>query len=164
MCFKKEPWASYCAEPPCGQLNPTSDKVYEILEGLYKDLLDSFDPDIFHMGGDEINMNCWSSSSAMKNWITSKGLNSSHETYTKLWKNFQGRAYNLLTKANGGKEIPAILWTSELMSEQNIDSLDRKKYIIQIWSNKHDGVIKRLLDRNFRVIFTNYDALYLDCG
>ena len=151
-------------EPPCGQLNPTSEKVYEILEGLYKDFLEGFHPDIFHMGGDEININCWNSSAPIKEWIEARGWDTSAETYFQLWKYFQDRAYNILTKVNGGKEIPAILWTSDLTSEKNIDYLDTEKYIIQIWTTKQDPTIKRLLDKNLRVVFSNYDALYFDCG
>lgn len=63
VCFRNEPWQSYCVEPPCGQLNPTSEDVYNILEGIYKDMSNLFDSDLFHMGGDEVNLNCWNSSS-----------------------------------------------------------------------------------------------------
>ena len=164
MCFNADPWSSYCVEPPCGQLNPTSEKMYEVLEGLYKDFVEDFNPDIFHMGGDEINLNCWNSSSAIKSWIKSKGLNADPQALFKLWKNFQDRAYDLLTKVNNGTELPVILWTSDLTSEKNIDLLDRKKYIVQIWTSATDTTIKRLMDKNFRVIFSNSDALYFDCG
>lgn len=116
------------------------------------------------MGGDEISTGCWNSSSSIQNWIKTHGLDPDTETYSKLWKHFQDRAYNLVTKANGGKAIPAILWTSDLTSEKNIDYLDPKKYIVQIWTSSDDETIKRLLNKNLRVIFSNYDALYLDCG
>ncbi|XP_033213958.1 chitooligosaccharidolytic beta-N-acetylglucosaminidase-like [Belonocnema kinseyi] len=164
VCYNADPWSAYCVEPPCGQLNPISERMYEVLEGLYKDFVEDFRPDLFHMGGDEINTNCWNSSSSIQNWIKAHGLDPDEETYSNLWKNFQDRAYNLVTKANGGKEIPAILWTSDLTSEKNIDYLDPKKYIVQIWTSSDDATIKRLLDKNLRVIFSNYDALYLDCG
>lgn len=42
--------------------------------------------------------------------------------------------------------------------------LDRDKYIIQIWTAGSDPLINELLQKNFRVIFSNYDAWYLDCG
>jgi len=54
MCVNAQPWGNYCVEPPCGQLNPTNDTVYEILGGIYRDMLTLFEPDIFHMGGDEV--------------------------------------------------------------------------------------------------------------
>lgn len=62
VCFNKQPWTQYCVEPPCGQLNPTSEKMYTILEGIYKDMEGLFVSDIFHMGGDEVNLNCWNTS------------------------------------------------------------------------------------------------------
>lgn len=66
--------------------------------------------------------------------------------------------------ANGGKDIPAILWTSGLTNEENLQHIDPKKYIIQIWTTGYDATIGRLLRNDFKVIFSNYDALYLDCG
>jgi hexosaminidase len=54
VCFRSEPWDKYCVEPPCGQLNPLSEKMYDVLGGIYKDMLASFDSDVFHMGGDEV--------------------------------------------------------------------------------------------------------------
>ncbi|XP_053973490.1 chitooligosaccharidolytic beta-N-acetylglucosaminidase isoform X1 [Hylaeus volcanicus] len=165
VCFKAEPWRNYCVEPPCGQLNPTNEKVYEILEGIYKDMIEDFQPDIFHMGGDEVNINCWNSSSAITNWMqTIKNWELSESNFYKLWDYFQRNALNKLILANGGKEIPVILWTSGLTNAENIKYLDPKKYIVQIWTSKDDPTIGRLLRNNFKVIFSNYDALYLDCG
>jgi N-acetyl-beta-hexosaminidase len=54
LCVNAQPWNHYCVEPPCGQLNPTNDTVYEILGGIYRDMFALFKPDIFHMGGDEV--------------------------------------------------------------------------------------------------------------
>jgi N-acetyl-beta-hexosaminidase len=55
VCMNAQPWSNYCVEPPCGQLNPTNDTVYDILGGIYRDMFALFDPDIFHMGGDEVS-------------------------------------------------------------------------------------------------------------
>lgn len=42
--------------------------------------------------------------------------------------------------------------------------LDPKKYIIQIWTKGNDQLIKELAEKGYRLIFSNYDALYFDCG
>ncbi|XP_031835278.2 beta-hexosaminidase 1 isoform X1 [Nomia melanderi] len=165
VCFKAEPWRKYCVEPPCGQLNPTSEKVYEILEGIYRDMIQDFQPDIFHMGGDEVNLNCWNSSSAITSWMqTVKGWNLSESSFYMLWDHFQSNALKALNVANDGKDIPVVLWTSGLTSAENIQYLNPSKYIVQIWTTKDDSTIDRLLRNNFQIIFSNYDALYLDCG
>ncbi|KAL6421845.1 hypothetical protein ACFW04_010982 [Cataglyphis niger] len=165
VCFKAEPWKNYCVEPPCGQLNPTSERMYEILEGIYKDMIEDFrQPDIFHMGGDEVNINCWRSTNIITNWMLKRGWDLSESSFYLLWDYFQERALEKLKIANGGKDIPAILWTSGLTSEENIHHIDPKKYIIQIWTTGDDSTIGRLLRNDFKIIFSNYDALYLDCG
>ncbi|XP_076621956.1 beta-hexosaminidase 1 [Colletes latitarsis] len=165
VCFKAEPWRNYCVEPPCGQLNPTSEKVYELLQGIYKDMMEDFQPDVFHMGGDEVNINCWNSSISIKNWMQAvKGWKLSESNFYKLWNHFQERALEKLILANGGKPIPVILWTSGLTNAENIHYLDPNKYIVQIWVTGKDTTIDTLLQNNFKVIFSNYDALYLDCG
>ncbi|CAK9803038.1 Chitooligosaccharidolytic beta-N-acetylglucosaminidase [Anthophora quadrimaculata] len=165
VCFNAEPWQNYCVEPPCGQLNPTNEKIYELLEGIYKDMLEDFQPDLFHMGGDEVNLNCWRSSPVITNWMqTVKGWNLTESSFYMLWNYFQEKALEKLTNANNGKQIPVILWTSGLTNEENLKYLDPSKYIVQIWATKNDPTIARLLRNNFPVIFSNYDSLYLDCG
>ncbi|XP_066992201.2 chitooligosaccharidolytic beta-N-acetylglucosaminidase [Anabrus simplex] len=165
VCFKAEPWQSYCVEPPCGQLNPTSDKVYQILGGIFSDMLQVFDSDIFHMGGDEVNLNCWNTSEPVTDWMDNNGLARTEEGFMDLWESFQNRAYEKLVAANGGKEMPVILWTSGLTEKGRVDKhLDKDKYIIQIWTKGEDPVVAELVQKGFKVIFSNYDALYLDCG
>ncbi|XP_043520160.1 chitooligosaccharidolytic beta-N-acetylglucosaminidase isoform X4 [Frieseomelitta varia] len=165
VCFKAEPWTNYCVEPPCGQLNPTSEKVYEILEGIYKDMIQDFQSDLFHMGGDEVNINCWNSSAVITNWMqTVKNWDLSESNFYMLWHYFQQKAMDKLKIANDGKDISIILWSSGLTNEENIKYLDPAKYIIQVWTTKHDITIGTLLRNNFKLIISNYDALYLDCG
>ena len=33
---------------------------------LYEDFFEMFDTDIFHMGGDEVNLNCWNTSQEIR--------------------------------------------------------------------------------------------------
>ncbi|XP_032672325.1 chitooligosaccharidolytic beta-N-acetylglucosaminidase [Odontomachus brunneus] len=165
VCFKAEPWMNYCVEPPCGQLNPTSDRMYEVLEGIYKDMMEDFEyPDIFHMGGDEVNINCWRSTKIITDWMLKKGWDLSESSFYVLWEYFQEKAMEKLKIANGGKDVPVILWTSGLTNEENLQHLDPKKYIIQIWTTGEDETIGRLVQNDFKIIMSNYDALYLDCG
>lgn len=165
VCVNAQPWNEYCVEPPCGQLNPTNDNVYEILGGIYRDMLALFEPDIFHMGGDEVSFECWRSSPEIVNWMTEQGMGQNDSDYLQLWDMFQERAYVKVVEANLDKEIPVVLWTSHLTEQGSVNKyLDTDKYIIQIWSNSSDQDIAELVNKGFRVIFSNYDALYFDCG
>ena len=61
-----------------------------------------------------------------------------------------------------GRKVPIILWTNSLTEKGRVDQyLSNKDYVIQIWTTGKDEVIKELLDKNYKVIFSNYDAWYL---
>ncbi|XP_042885216.1 chitooligosaccharidolytic beta-N-acetylglucosaminidase-like [Penaeus japonicus] len=166
ICLNKEPWHSYCAEPPCGQLNVANNNTYTILSQIYKEVVPLFGPlDLFHFGGDEVNLKCWNTTEEIVRHMEEQGRGRSADSYYKLWSDFQAKAHGLLTEANLGKPIPGILWTSELtLNRRAAEYLDRNHNIIQIWTTKEDAVIRELLESNFRVIFSNYDHWYLDCG
>lgn len=69
LCYKSEPWRTYCIEPPCGILNPVNDEVYEILKKLYSEFNELFESDVFHMGGDEVTFACWNESESVTKWM-----------------------------------------------------------------------------------------------
>lgn len=59
--YNAEPWATYCAEPPCGSLKLNSSAVYDLLDKLWADVLPrvSKHSSYFHTGGDELNVNAY---------------------------------------------------------------------------------------------------------
>nr|XP_045602904.1 chitooligosaccharidolytic beta-N-acetylglucosaminidase-like isoform X2 [Procambarus clarkii] len=166
VCVNKEPWQSFCVEPPCGQLNLANPNMYKVLGQLYDEMVQLFSPiDLFHFGGDEVNLNCWNTTEEIVTWMNSNNFGLESDSYYQQWAIFQEKSRQLLTSANGGKEVPGILWTSHLTEAGRVDRfLNNSQYIIQIWSTGDDPVIGELLNKNFRVIFSNYDAWYLDCG
>ena len=73
-------------------------------------------------------------------------------------------SYPQVYDANG-KKLPLILWTNSLTEEGHVERyLSKDDYIIQIWTKGNDSVVKELIEKDFKVIFSNYDAWYLDCG
>lgn len=147
-----------------GQLDPTKDKVYDVLEDIYRGMIDSFDPPAFHMGGDEIFFSCWNSSESLQQWMLARGWELVESDFLKLWGYFQEKAQERLDKVSNGN-LPIILWTSELTEEPYASQyLDKSRYIFQVWATRDDPIIKNLLDDGYRIIISNHDALYLDCG
>lgn len=113
----------------------------------------------------QVNLNCWNSTEEMTSWMTENNFGLDAEAYYGQWSVFQEKARRLLTAANKNKEVPGILWTSHLTEEGRADRyLSNSHYIIQIWTTGADQLIGELLRKNYRVIFSNYDAWYLDCG
>lgn len=163
-CFNWQPWQDYCVEPPCGQFDVTKPELYDVIEDIYKDMFHQFKPDIFHMGGDEVNFNCWNKTQSIVDWMAAKGWGRTEADFIKLWDHFQNQALERVYK-RAGKEIPVIMWTSHLThKEYLLDYLPKEKYIVQIWTTGHDEQVKNLLKNGYQVILSNYDALYLDCG
>lgn len=151
-------------QPPCGHLDPTQDELYNVLEDIYREMIESFEPTAFHMGGDEIFFSCWNSSESLRQWMINRDWQLTGENFLKLWGYFQTNAQARLDKVSSGK-LPIILWTSELTEEPHASEfLDKDRYIFQMWSTGDDKIIGRLLESGYRLIISNYDALYLDCG
>lgn len=165
-CFNAQPWKDYCVEPPCGQLDPTVDEMYSVLQDIYQEMFDLFNPDVFHMGGDEVSVNCWNSSEQIRNWMTAKqGWGLQESDFIRLWGHFQTEAMKRVDKISNGEKVPITLWTSRLTDVPYLDDyIDKERYIIQIWTTGMDPKVTDILKRGFRIIISNYDALYLDCG
>ncbi|XP_050674128.1 chitooligosaccharidolytic beta-N-acetylglucosaminidase isoform X2 [Leptidea sinapis] len=164
VCFKAEPWKSYCVEPPCGQLNPTREELYDVLEDIYTDMQEVFKPDIFHMGGDEVSERCWNSSQEIQQFMIQNRWGLDKTSFLKLWNYFQTKAQDKAYKAFG-KRLPIIMWTSTLTDYTHIENfLNKDDYIIQVWTTGVDPQIRGLLQKGYRLIMSNYDALYFDCG
>ncbi|XP_072938988.1 chitooligosaccharidolytic beta-N-acetylglucosaminidase [Epargyreus clarus] len=165
VCFKAEPWTHYCVEPPCGQLNPTREELYQYLEDIYTDMAEAFEnPDMFHMGGDEVSEKCWNSSEEIQHFMIQNRWELDKKSFLKLWNYFQTKAQDRAYKAFG-KRLPLVLWTSTLTDYSHVEHfLDKDEYIIQVWTTGVDPQIRGLLEKGYRLIMSNYDALYLDCG
>jgi len=164
-CFNAQPWKNFCVEPPCGQLDPTVDQLYPVLEDIYREMFELFDPDVFHMGGDEVSVDCWRTSDRIQNWMTSKGWSLTENDFLRLWGHFQTKALERVDHVAKSKKPLITLWTSRLTDVPFIDDyLDKDRYIIQIWTTGDDPKVQDILKRGFRTIFSNYDALYFDCG
>lgn len=161
LCVNLQPWSMYCGEPPCGQLNPDNPFVYSVLEDLYRDVLElSGEREMFHLGGDEVNLHCWE--------LRQQGKTSSYN-YTDLhdvWGNFTLQAIQRLEKANNAKPVSSIIvWSSDLTKKPYVDKyLDKNKIIVQIWGGSTWPESTDLLSDGYRVILSHVDAWYLDCG
>lgn len=54
-------------------------------------MLAIFDNDLFHMGGDEVHMGCWNSSSEITDWMTDNDYGTDTAGFMRLWGRFQSK-------------------------------------------------------------------------
>lgn len=116
------------------------------------------------MGGDEVSFSCWNTSESLKTWMTGQDWDLGSSGFVKSWGHFQSSALARLDKLTE-KRLPIILWMSTLTDEPNlIEHLDKDRYIIQVWSYAVDPRYQTILENGFKMIVSNYDMHYLDCG
>ncbi|KAJ6636209.1 putative beta-hexosaminidase fdl [Pseudolycoriella hygida] len=150
LCINQQPWNYYCGEPPCGQLNPKNNNTFLILQTLYAELLELIGPtDYFHLGGDEVNLECWAQ-------------HFNDTDLRLLWCDFMLQAFDRLKKANKNV-IPrnVAVWSSGLTSTS---CLSKNNFAVQIWGGSTWQENYDLLLGGFNVVFSHVDAWYLDCG
>eukprot|EP00794_Sanderia_malayensis_P003563 gene3563-4069_t len=163
FCVNRRPWQSYCVEPPCGQLNPLNNNTYDVLGKIYKDYLSRFSPDLFHFGGDEVDINCWNTTAEVIKWMQAHGKSRNKDDFMDLWNLFLVRAAKKFKSLD--KDMPLILWSSHMTDPGYLEKyLDNKTYIIHLWNKADSKATANILNKGFKVIFSNYDHVYLDCG
>lgn len=54
-------------------------------------MLEIFDEDLFHMGGDEVNVDCWNATEEITDYLKKKNLELSRDNFIALWNTFQSK-------------------------------------------------------------------------
>jgi len=159
-----------CVEPPCGQLNPANPRLYPLLETMYGDWMKAFTPSSFHIGQDEIHFGCWNSTPSIVEWLEQAGRGRQEEDFMYLWSDFLSKSRESLENAASGvgQQMPGlIMWNNHLTLPQYINLLDKDKFAIQLWTdatNLEEPTIRTVAEAGFKMVFSNHDATYLDCG
>ena len=79
------------------QLNIVNEKMYEVLSDIYQEFLQLFDTDVFHMGGDEVNMHCYNTSAEIRSHLDLHGKQGTEDDILDLWRTFQRKAFRLVS-------------------------------------------------------------------
>lgn len=153
-----------------GHFDPTKDELYEYIGDIFGEIVEAFQPTLFHMGGDEVSISCWNTSASIREWMSTRmGWGDSKNDFMKLWSHYQTNAIEKLDLAlsdNSIGQIPIIVWSSSLTEQPYLSELlDKDRFIVQAWMNSTDesekAQITALLENGYRVIMSNSDALYL---
>ena len=145
--------------------------MYDVLQMIHKDILEMFQPSTLHMGGDEVHFGCWNSSDSVVEWLESQGKGRNEEDFMYIWSHFQNESLRRVEKASTELGIPKpqniMLWSSHLTLPPYIHYLDPDTYTVQIWADSTDcnePTIKTVAEAGLKMVFTNVDGTYLDCG
>ncbi|KAJ1962292.1 Glucosamine-6-phosphate isomerase (Glucosamine-6-phosphate deaminase) (GNPDA) (GlcN6P deaminase) [Dipsacomyces acuminosporus] len=151
-CVDKQPnWDKYAAEPPSGQLNIAKQESIEFTKKLIDEYTKLFPDSVFHLGGDEVNRNCWKEDPDVQAYLASHP----GEDVESLLVNFYKQIHDHL--ATTGKD--AFTWEETLVHSKYVP---RNNTILQVWIDQ--ASIGKALEKGYRVVGSTYDSMYLDCG
>lgn len=145
----KQPWSTFAAEPPSGQLKLNSSEVYSFLTTLLQDLFPrtrSYSS-LFHLGGDELNRDVY-------RFDPTVNSNSSSVLRPLLQSLFN----HILDIIESHKLTP-VFW-EEVILEWNLTLPENS--IIQTW--RSPASLADVLDTGHKALFGSNSHWYLDCG
>ncbi|ONK62350.1 uncharacterized protein A4U43_C07F2980 [Asparagus officinalis] len=133
-----------CTEP----LDVTKDFTFEVISGILTDMKRIFPFGLFHLGGDEVNTGCWSSTPHVKQWLEQHNM-----TTKDAYQYFVLRAQEMAISHNW---IP-VNW------EETFNTFKEKlnpKTVVHNWLGP--GVCPQAVAKGFRCIVSNQGVWYLD--
>lgn len=151
FCLDLDHWSDYCTEPPCGQLNPVNERVYDLFERLFIDVLQLTGvEDMIHLGGSDISLRCW-------NDQFRHTLNDSMD----LWVHFTRSILRRLERRTGRIPKLTIFWMSSLSERFKSDI---RNYIDNIAFQVRHAAWAQTYVSGIRTIMSHEDAWDLNAG
>ncbi|MCJ1287844.1 N-acetyl-glucosamine-6-phosphate deacetylase [Xylographa opegraphella] len=147
--YNIQPWESYAAEPPSGQLKLNSSAVTHFLTKILSDLFPRIAPysPHFHLGGDELNTNSY----ALDPTVNS----SSKAVLQPLLQAFYDNVFALVSIHS----LTPLAW-EEILLDWNITL--PPSTIVQTW--RKPASLAAVVARGHRALFGPSTHWYLDCG
>ncbi|PVU98611.1 hypothetical protein BB559_001410 [Furculomyces boomerangus] len=144
-------WDKYAAEPPSGQLNIIKPGAYSFVNKLIAEYSSLFTDNVFHVGGDEVNLNCWEKDPDIMAYLAQNSTDSVKSILGRFYANIYA---NLKVNNKTG-----MCWEESLM--EGIAN-PPKDTIIQAWIDPKSVV--SAVEKGYRVVAAPYSYSYLDCG
>lgn len=148
-------WTNTAVEPPPGQLDVLKNKTYEVLGNIYEEFSAIFHDNVFHVGADEVNSNCYKFSKEITDWF----LANKSRTQSDLTQYWIDRSLPIF---NNTKARRLTMWEDVKIGSGAADHIPTD-VILQSWQGGLKA-IKKLAGDGYDVIVSTSSFLYLDCG
>lgn len=80
-----------CPQPNCtSPLDPSNERTFAVIETLMRELTSIAPDTLYHVGGDEVNTDCWNSTAHIRQWMADRQYNLTEA----LWY-FTSRVHNI---------------------------------------------------------------------
>ncbi|RDW81698.1 beta-N-acetylhexosaminidase [Aspergillus mulundensis] len=155
--WSNDNWPLHTAvQPNPGQLDIINPKTYEVVRNVYEELSGIFDDNWFHVGGDEIQPNCYNFSSYVTEWFQEDPS----RTYNDLMQHWIDTAVPIFESVSESRRL--IMWEDVVLNTEHADDVPTD-IVMQSWNNGLENIDK-LTERGYDVIVSSSDFMYLDCG
>lgn len=128
-------------------LNPSNPFTFELLEGFFKEILQLFPDNFFHIGGDEVVYRCFEEDKNITHWMQQNGI----ATYNQLMQYYEQKLWKIV----GDNKKSPIAW-EEIFNAYGL-SLP-SEIIIEVW--KDEPTLYSVASSNLRGILAY--GWYLD--
>nr|GEU52775.1 beta-hexosaminidase 1 [Tanacetum cinerariifolium] len=133
-----------CKEP----LDVSKNFTFEVLSGILEDMREIFPFELFHLGGDEVNTDCWKSTAHVKQWLQETNM-----TTKDAYQYFVLKAQEIAISKN---------WTP-VNWEETFNTFGEKlnpKTVVHNWLGA--GVCPKVVAKGLKCIYSNQGFWYLD--
>ncbi|KAL4883750.1 glycoside hydrolase superfamily [Aspergillus karnatakaensis] len=155
--WSNDNWPLHTAvQPNPGQLDIINPHTYDIVRDVYTELSGIFPDDWFHVGGDEINANCYNFSTYVTEWFAEDDS----RTYNDLMQHWVDNAVPIFKGVSEARRL--VMWEDVVLNVEHANDVPTD-IVMQSW-NKGIENIDKLTEAGYDVIVSSSEFLYLDCG
>nr|ABB76925.1 beta-N-acetylglucosaminidase 2 [Spodoptera frugiperda] len=130
-----------------GPMDPTKNITYKLIGDLIREVQDRFPDKYFHVGGDEVELDCWISNSEIRDFMKDHNMTDASE----LHSYFMANVIPLL-----GDRSKPIVWQEVFDEGVSLPS----GTIVQVWKNTEAREMQNILSGGYKVIYSS--SWYLD--
>ncbi|XP_021295850.1 beta-hexosaminidase 1 [Herrania umbratica] len=135
---------SSCREP----LDVSKNFTFDLISGILSDIRKIFPFELFHLGGDEVNTDCWTSTPHIKQWLNNRNI-----TAKDAYQYFVLKAQEMAIS----KGWTPVNWEETFNAfASNLNP----RTVVHNWLGP--GVCPKAVAKGFRCIFSNQGVWYLD--
>ncbi|EOY18352.1 Beta-hexosaminidase 1 isoform 1 [Theobroma cacao] len=135
---------SSCREP----LDVSKNFTFDLISGILSDIRKIFPFELFHLGGDEVNTDCWTSTPHIKQWLNNRNM-----TAKDAYQYFVLKAQEMAIS----KGWTPVNWEETFNAfASNLNP----QTVVHNWLGP--GVCPKAVAKGFRCIFSNQGVWYLD--